>query len=313
MQKVKPLADLIACPECSCKLKGLKCPKCGAAFLQRDGIFKMYDFDSVPDDLKVSIKSWNKIYKAMNTKEVEEYCDFYTETLFPEIRDHMSRYNAIKESGVFLEIGSGLSILGIEMAKLGYQVVCIDICEEVLKKAKKLYDDRGLEALFICGNILKMPLIDNSIDLSFGRGVIEHFRDTGKAISELNRVATPLGIAINTVPPISLSTLLYRLPEGNIPNLPIIRELLEWIFMVLLKGRRSVHGYELSFNASQMRRFFSANGFDKIEVGWTGFYVPIDRLKSKSIKRFARKLFRYRPFWHSMYINATKPGSNNNG
>jgi ubiquinone/menaquinone biosynthesis C-methylase UbiE len=303
--------NLLACPECRSALiessKDIKCSNCGKLFPLRDGILIMYDVSSAPGDLSVSIESWNKIYKETSTIEVEKTYKTYTERLLADIMDHFYGYKAIKMEGVFLEIGSGLSILGTHMAKIGYRVICIDVCEEALKKAKALYERRGVDAVFICGNILKMPLRDNSIDLSFGRGVIEHFRDTNQSVKELYRVAVPGGAAINTVPPISISTMLYRIPEGNIPNLPVIRPLLEWIFMGLLKGRRSVHGYELSFTAGQLRNLFSTNGFESIDTGWRDYYVPIKRLKSERLKGFIRSLFHHRLFWHVMYVNARKP------
>lgn len=314
MRRVNSPSDILVCPACGGRLKelsvDLKCLSCGMLSPLKDGIYLMYNIESAPEDIRLSAQSWNKIYEAMSMKEVEEYYTFYTENLYPEIRSHIARYAPLARKGIFLEIGSGLSVMGIHFATMGYQVVCIDLCVGVLKKARDLYDSKGVDAIFICGNILEMPIRDGVVDLSFGRGVIEHFEDTRQAVSELYRVAAPGGKVMNTVPPISLSTLLYRLPEGNIPNLFLVRQFFEWFFIRLLKERCSVHGYELSFTVSQMRRLFLSRGFESVDAGWPGFFVPINRLQNEALKRLVRKLFRYRPFWHSMYINASRPKGN---
>ena len=116
------------------------------------------------------------------------------------------------------------------------------------------------------GNVLKMPIKRDSIDFVYGGGVIEHFKDTQKSVDEIYRVLKPRGVSFNTVPYLNLGSLTYRQIWGNIPNLPVLKQIFEFVHIKLLRGRYMVFGYELSFLGSTLRKIHKKLGFRNVTV-----------------------------------------------
>lgn len=55
--------------------------------------------------------------------------------------------------------------------------------------AKKMFEQEGVsdKGFFVCGDMLNLPFKDNIFSLIYAGGSIEHFSDTGRAVSELRR------------------------------------------------------------------------------------------------------------------------------
>lgn len=70
---------------------------------------------------------------------------------------------------------------------------------DISKEALKFSNIRGPSAL-ICGSLDKLPLKSKQFDLVVALDVIEHIQDDQAAVLELNRVLSPGGCLIATVP-----------------------------------------------------------------------------------------------------------------
>ena len=68
------------------------------------------------------------------------------------------------------------------------KLIGIDYSSNVIKKAKKLFKERGAKAKFILGDISSLKFEDNSVDLVFNQGVIEHFQKPEESLKEMIRV-----------------------------------------------------------------------------------------------------------------------------
>lgn len=206
----------------------------------------------------------------------------------------------------YLEIGSGRCHLGARLNTSGFDVYGVDFSLEALQDVPLVAEANGAKITATGGDIRYLPFADNTIDLIFGGGVIEHMPDTAPVVRECYRVLRPGGLAFNTVPVVSLGTV-YRQVWGNIPDVPVLRPLAELVHLRLL--RRLGHlrfGYEKSFTVSTLRRLHRAAGFRRISI--RPFTVPLvlEYLPFPGIRQLANRYAEWRPLWAMVYVAAQK-------
>lgn len=102
---------------------------------------------------------------------------------------------------VILDIGCGLGESTVFLAKRGGKVTGIDISSKALNVGRKLAKLHKVSRLtnFKIGDIQKLPDKSASIDIVIGKAVLHHV-DLKKAITEVERVLKPGGIAIFSDP-----------------------------------------------------------------------------------------------------------------
>ena len=78
-----------------------------------------------------------------------------------------------------LEAGSGTGVLSTYMASLGYDVIGIDIDEDILNLSRKIAKKFGSknQPSFVKKSIFELDYNENNFDVSFSNGVLEHFND----------------------------------------------------------------------------------------------------------------------------------------
>ncbi len=101
-----------------------------------------------------------------------------------------------------LDLGCGVGHLSVYAAKAGAKVIGIDLQSEVIKAARLIAAINGVECQFQRGNICKLPLIDNSIDIIVGKEILHHLSkpDVITALSEIHRVLRERGKAVFSEP-----------------------------------------------------------------------------------------------------------------
>ncbi len=306
----KDFLNYICCPVCKSDLliteNILSCQKCCKEYLVDDGIIK---FDSsLSSDLLLSAEKWNKLYdhQLMNggyIKEFDNYNKTYSDSTIGQILDVKSN----RES--YLEIGCGPFFNGVRLGKEFSVIIGIDICLSSLVVAKRIFLENNIKNyILIQGDILNMPIKENTIDFIYGGGVIEHFKNTMQCVKELYRCLKNSGISMNTIPYLNIGSLTYRQIWGNIPNFPIIREMAEIVHLRLLRGKHMTFGYEYSFTMSGIKRVHVSSGFkknkikvEKLEVNLIFEFLPA------RIRCAARYLASHsRLFWPMIKIIAMK-------
>lgn len=101
-------------------------------------------------------------------------------------------FGEIKEGDIVLDLGSGAGFdcfLAAKKVGLKGKVIGIDMTEEMINKAKanaEKYGDKNVE--FRLGEIEKLPVEDNSIDVAISNCVINLVPDKEKAFKEIYRV-----------------------------------------------------------------------------------------------------------------------------
>jgi len=302
-------------------LSYLRCPRCGIVFQVKGnflickgcgqkykivGHCLLRDPEVFVSDYEFSREKWDNYYRGSCLKKLENEENEYLQRHLNEIYKQISEYKPIKEV-VYLEIGCGLMFFGQKIARDCQLVIGVDFSETALRIAEKLFKKKGIKNFFLIQtDIRKMPLRENSIDLSYGGGVIEHFKDTQTCIDELYRVLKPGGVSFNTVPYLNLGSLIYRQVWGNIPNIPILKQLAEFVHIRLLGARHMRFGYEMSFLGMTLKRIHKKAGFrtvvvDKFDVSLILALVP------NYFRPFLTKLANYtRLFWPMIKIIGKK-------
>lgn len=302
-------SKLLACPVCKSdiELSGevLTCvnKSCGSQFPVIDGIPIMLQSKLV-DDLKLTEKKWTQEYQKFHLLEkVDPQHDLGLRDSY----NHLQKYFKFINNGYFLEVGSGCSKLSFLLAQKGIKTVGVDLSLSALRIGKALFERANLNGLFVCGDICALPFKNNIFSLMYGGGVIEHFKDTKKAVDELFRCLTIHGLITTTVPYVSGSTAYRIVLWGNIPDIPVLREILEFVEIDTLKGKRLRFGYEKSFTSPQIRNIFGKAGFKKVEVGLFETYYPLEIIPNDSFKVvISRFVNSSRFFWPMIYVNGEK-------
>lgn len=223
--------------------------------------------DSQEKDLDLSIHKWDKYYEELQKNRLEDSLYKYVAQDFPFVYPQLTETRALNRDQVFLEIGCGPMFLASQLADKVKLVIGVDISLKALLQAEKLMKTMAIENyLLIHGDIKNLPLVDSCVDLIYGGGVLEHFKDTSKAVSEMYRVLKPGGVAFNTVPRLNLGSLTYRQLWGSIPNFPVLRQIAEFIHIKVLKSKHMRFGYELSFLKSTLLKMHKRAGFRKVSV-----------------------------------------------
>lgn len=98
-----------------------------------------------------------------------------------------------------LDVGTGTGFVALLLAELGYEVVGIDISEEMLKVARKKAEKRNLKVEFKIRNAEKLDFSDEEFDAVISRHLLWTLRDPKACIEEFKRVARNKVIAIDGV------------------------------------------------------------------------------------------------------------------
>ncbi len=302
--------DILKCNECggSLEKKGnnLICLKCGFKYGYTNEI--MEAMPAMTGEKKFSCDKWEKYYK--DWYKGKGYWDE-----FNDVKDMYQKYGVeqiereakVNKETIYLEIGCGTFFIGQMMAEECELVIGIDFSMESLLIARQMLKDKGIDNfLLIHGDIFKMPIKTESVNLIYGGGVIEHFEKTQECVDEYGRVTKKGGVALNAVPILNIGALTYRQIWGNIPDFPILKQLAKFIHMKVLRGKHMHFGYELSFTKNKLIKVHNNSGFRKVCVKRLDTQIMLDFMP-KFVRPFFRKLaFSSSLFWPMALVVAEK-------
>ena len=94
-----------------------------------------------------------------------------------------------------LDVGTGTGLLSLILAEMGYDVVGIDLSEEMIRRAKEKAADRGVELKikFKVGDAEALPFESGVFDAIVNRAVLWTLPEPKKALDEWKRVLKPGG------------------------------------------------------------------------------------------------------------------------
>ena len=131
----------------------------------------------------------------MNWQQYYEERPVSLERLVNDICDHkpflVEITSSAKKNKEILEVGSGSGALSIFLSHLGYKIISIDKDEGVLNIARRNNAYLNGKVTFKKADAYRLPFKDNSFDLCFSQGFLEHFddEDIRELLQEQLRVA----------------------------------------------------------------------------------------------------------------------------
>lgn len=256
---------------------------CKLAKKNKDGIW-CTDIVFSPE-VKISHSAWQKIYNQNLKQLIAQKKEFNKYKLDDHIGYIKNSYRFSKET-IYLEIGCGPAYIGEYLMKqYDCYFVGVDFNYPMLLTLKRYFDKIGYKKyLLIHANILNMPLKNGCIDYIYGGGVIEHMQDTRRIMKELYRVLKKGGIAFNTIPAFNLWWITRF--WNNIPNIPILKQIFEFIHIKILNGRvlDKYFGYELSYTINGIKSIHKNIKFKNISGGSFVFTPSPSKVKSVLIQ-----------------------------
>lgn len=76
-----------------------------------------------------------------------------------------------------LEVGAGTGVMSIFLSQLGRQVTTLDNDPKIVRLSELNREKFGGKNQVVLGDAFKLPFPDNSFDLVFHQGLLEHFSD----------------------------------------------------------------------------------------------------------------------------------------
>tara|TARA_B100000795_G_C22803119_1_gene443052 strand:- start:1210 stop:2067 length:858 start_codon:yes stop_codon:yes gene_type:complete len=119
-------------------------------------------------------------------------------TLFSELISKEEDYNKGKR---VLEIGCGRGSLSCYFSDAGYYCTLVDLSENVINVAKEIFKKSKLKADFVVGDANNLDIPDNSFDIIYSIGLLEHFEDIETPIKEQIRVLDKGGVWFGYIVP----------------------------------------------------------------------------------------------------------------
>ena len=138
------------------------------------------------------------VFTSLTDRSSEEY--------LAEVRRNRYRYEyhlmpflrrvvAAANGGRVLEIGCSMGMDTAELARLGAQVVGVDLSPKSIEVARRHFQIAGLQAELRVANAESLDFPDASFAAVYSFGVLHHTPDIDKAIAEVHRVLRPGGRA----------------------------------------------------------------------------------------------------------------------
>ena len=101
-----------------------------------------------------------------------------------------------------LEVGAGSARLSRFLALRGYLTYCLDYSTEALTYARTHYEREEAQGVYVLGRAEHLPFDDNSFDVVFSTGLLEHFENPKPIILEMVRVLKNGGLFFSVSVPI---------------------------------------------------------------------------------------------------------------
>ena len=154
------------------------------------------------------------------------------------------------QRGRILESGCGTGYGSIMLRKIrGDNVVLLDISSNALEIASAQSKKEKAPVMIVQGDMHWLPFPDQSFDLAWNSGTIEHFPHPGGSIKEMKRVA--------------------KIVLCIIPAKGIIWQIYDSLFKTLGKGVRDKfqdETYCQFYTSEMLKSLFKKTGFNSIEV-----------------------------------------------
>ena len=129
--------------------------------------------------------------------------DLFPDVIYPDVYFLLQRTNEVtleivdaRPGELILDIGCGRAMDGVNMAKMGAQVIGLEPSPQMLKHAKKYISEHEAGISLIRGIGEGLPFGERSIDKVVCKGALDHFPKPHEVIAQMAEVLKPDGKAI---------------------------------------------------------------------------------------------------------------------
>ena len=156
-------------------------------------------------DLSTFDKNWKNrkesMYNHWSSGAPKNQIQFAFYNHWQTFKSIMNNSRLFNKGNKVLEVGAGRGSLSAYFSENGYHSTLLDSSEKILQTAKEIFDQNKLNAEYVLGNALSLPFKDETFDIVFSIGLLEHFDNIFDPISEQIRVLTKGGIWIGYIVP----------------------------------------------------------------------------------------------------------------
>jgi len=188
----------------------------------------------MPKNKEDLIEYWSKENLLLRDKG---YFDYASRKMFKHYLPDLT-------GKMILDVGCGQGMMMEYFAEYGNSVIGIDITPQSVGFSAS----RGLAV--IEADARSIPFLDNTFDLVYSLGVIEHFSGTKQALKEQVRVCKPGGIVVAVVPnlitPYCLASICFEL--------------------LTRREHKLIVTYGKPFSRKRLSKMFKTSGCDRIMV-----------------------------------------------
>lgn len=212
------------------------------------------------------------IMERVNLKDIKNSIMYFEHT-------HRYEWAARLANGFVIDVacgeGYGGEILSQSTAVSRY--LGIDVSEAAVLTAREnsqLWLSRSVLS-FEVGNILKMDILEKSVDTVISLETLEHLEDPTQALCEVRRVLKPNGIFIGSVPTVSMENLCEKTYGKN--KYHIQRFSLEDVKKLLLTNFEHFFIFKIEMNIGSLCTLISSSFPDTDEILLENFVKDSDR------------------------------------
>lgn len=219
----------------------------------------------------MGFKEYYRKFKAYTDIDSKEY-----QRRLEELEPHLLRF--LKEKGKVLDLACGVGGFSFLLEEYGFEVVGIDIDDEMIKKAREYAKEKNSKVEFIVGDARKLPFEDETFDyvLFLGNTTV-HFspKELNEVFKEVKRVLKKDGLfLINFV---DMRELLSRVQMGTIVGEEY------WISKVMIDEGEKTAVIEYKSEKDSFRVRFAIWGKTAVELLAKLYFTPLERVKLDDI------------------------------
>ncbi len=145
--------------------------------------------------LKSTVKHWDALWEQHKEEPVHE------QELAHIIKLYKKHNGKTLKGTKVLETGAGSGTDSIAMAKMTKcSPYCVDYSSQSIDFMKRNFAKNKIKGTYVKADIKKIPFPDNTFDVIFSNGVLEHFREPIPIVQEQMRILRKGGILVFGVP-----------------------------------------------------------------------------------------------------------------
>jgi ubiquinone/menaquinone biosynthesis C-methylase UbiE len=221
------------------------------------------------------VEAWDGFWEHHNEDKSQSGADYWTSLVWQAGLDYWQEvFERLSPGRKMLECGAGSARVSLHMAGRGYDCTMLDNSHEGLKTGMASFEKAGLKGSFVLGDVEKLDFPDNTFDVLYSGGLIEHFRDVRPVFREMVRVLRPGGLFTADIIPkrFSCMSLTYFLSSLVKFTSHIIR--LKFRGSIRESGRNFPF-YENSISLKEYRKIARESGLENVIAAGTGMFPPL--------------------------------------